>query len=124
MNVLDARDTAACNHWNRDGIGNPSSKRDIHAGFHAIAGNVGDNQRLSDQGERLGQGQLIGLKSASRGGAIGETSLMVLAMTNGGAEKIAGADLAAILEALIALEAEDIARDLAIEWTGFWKPAA
>lgn len=80
--------------------------------------------QVSDQGERLGQGQLIGLKSASRSGAIGETSLMVLAMTNGGAEKIAGADLAAILEALIALEAEDIARDLAIEWTGFWKPAA
>ncbi|MEL6858784.1 MAG: hypothetical protein AAFO74_10390 [Pseudomonadota bacterium] len=79
--------------------------------------------QVSDQGERLAQGHLLGLKSAVRGGAVGETSLMVLTMTNGRAAQIASADLAELLEALQALDAEDVARALAVESTEFWDPA-
>lgn len=75
---------------------------------------------VSDQGERIAQGQITGLKGARLDRAIGETALRVLVSTNGDAGRLAASDLAVLLDTLIALEAEDVARDLALETTEFW----
>lgn len=77
--------------------------------------------QTSDRGDRLAQGQVISLKTAAQAGAVGEAALMVLAMTQGDARTLAGPDQAVLLETLIEIGAEDIARDLALEITGFWK---
>ncbi len=77
--------------------------------------------QTSDRGERLAQGQVTSLKTAAQAGAVGEAALMVLAMTQGDARTLAGPDQAMLLETLIAIGAEDVARDLALEITGFWK---
>lgn len=77
--------------------------------------------QVSDQGDRIAQGQVIGMKAAILADAIAETGLMVLVTTNGDVGRLAASDYAALLETLIALGAEDIARDLAIESSGFWK---
>ena len=77
--------------------------------------------QVSDRGERIPQGQLVGLKSAARGGAIGETALMVLVITNGDAQRLAPADFSVLLETLIAIDAEEVARDLALETVEFWR---
>ncbi|MEL7542039.1 MAG: hypothetical protein AAGJ51_14145, partial [Pseudomonadota bacterium] len=75
---------------------------------------------VADQGERIAQGQITGLKGARLDNAIGETALRVLTATNGEAERLAASDLAVLLDTLIALDAEDVARDLALETTEFW----
>lgn len=75
---------------------------------------------VSDRGDRVSQGQLTGLKAAQLSGAVGEAVLMILAITNGDAERLAASDLAVLLTTLIALEAEDIARELALEASGYW----
>ncbi|MEM7459429.1 MAG: hypothetical protein AAF331_08185 [Pseudomonadota bacterium] len=75
---------------------------------------------VADQGERIAQGQITGLKGARLDNAIGETALRVLTATNGEAERLAASDLAVLLDILIALDAEDVARDLALETTEFW----
>jgi hypothetical protein len=77
--------------------------------------------QTSDRGERLAQGQMTSLKTAAQAGAVGEAALMVLAMTQGDARTLAGPDQAVLLETLIAIGAKDVARDLALEITGFWK---
>lgn len=77
--------------------------------------------QVSDRGDRIAQGQVIGMKAAILGDAIAETGLMVLATTNGEVDRLAGSDYAALIETLIALDAEDVARELAIEASGFWK---
>lgn len=77
--------------------------------------------QAADRGTRLPQGQTTSLKAAVNGEAIGESALIVLALTHGEAELIASADMAIILESLVAIDATDIARDLALEVTGFWK---
>ena len=79
--------------------------------------------QVSDQGERIAQGQITGLNGAYLDDAIGETALRVLVTTNGDAGRLATSDFAVLLDILIALDAEDIARDLALETTGFWKEA-
>ncbi|MEO1306108.1 MAG: hypothetical protein AAFV37_14135, partial [Pseudomonadota bacterium] len=77
--------------------------------------------QVSDQGDRIAQGQVIGMKAAMLANAIAETGLMVLVTTNGDVGRLAASDYAALLETLIALGAEDIARQLAVESSGFWK---
>jgi len=74
-----------------------------------------------DRGNRLAEGQQTALKAAARADAIGETSLMVLAMTQGEARTLAGPDIAILLETLIAIGAEDIALELGLEATTFWR---
>ncbi|MEM9572732.1 MAG: hypothetical protein AAF996_14795 [Pseudomonadota bacterium] len=76
---------------------------------------------IPDAGERIPQGQLTALKAARLGDAIGEAALMILATTNGDVARLAPTDLAELLEVLIALDAEDVARDLALEATAFWE---
>ena len=77
--------------------------------------------QISDRGDRLAQGQVTSLQSAAHAGAVGEAALMVLALTQGDARTLAGPDQAVLLEALIEIGAKDVARDLALEITGFWK---
>ena len=79
--------------------------------------------QVSDQGERIAQGQITGLNGAYLDDAIGETALRILVTTNGDAGRLATSDFAVLLDTLIALDAEDIARDLALETTGFWRNA-
>lgn len=75
----------------------------------------------SDRGERVAQGQRTGLRAAVLSEATAEASLLVLATTRGDPARLAPPDFADLLTALVALGAEDIARDLAIESTEFWK---
>lgn len=77
--------------------------------------------QVSDRGDRIAQGQVIGMKAAILANAIAETGLTVLVTTNGEVGRLAASDYASMLETLIALGAEDIARELAIEASGFWK---
>ena len=77
--------------------------------------------QVSDQGDRIAQGQVIGMKAAMLANAIAETGLMVLVTTNGDVGRLAASDYAALLETVIALGAEDVARQLAVESSGFWK---
>lgn len=73
-----------------------------------------------DRGTRIPQGQLTSLKAATRSGALGEAALMVLVTTNGDARGLAPSDLAILLELLIEIDAEEIARGLALESSNYW----
>lgn len=72
------------------------------------------------EGERLQQGHLTAIKAAVAADAVGEAVLMILMTTNGDAGRLAKTDLGLLLEALTALDAEDIARELALESTKYW----
>ena len=76
---------------------------------------------VPDSGERIPQGQLTALKAARLGDAISESALMILVTTRGDVARLSPTDLTEMLEALIALDAEDVARDLALEATVFWE---
>ena len=76
---------------------------------------------VPDSGERIPQGQLTALKAARLGDAISESALMILVTTKGDVARLSPTDLTEMLEALIALDAEDVARDLALEATVFWE---
>lgn len=77
--------------------------------------------QTADRGIRLPEGQLTSLRAAAQSGAIGETALMVLALTNGQASEIADPDLANLLSILISIDAETVAQNLAMETIGYWK---
>ena len=79
--------------------------------------------QLSDRGESIAQGQRTGLRAAVLSEAVAEVGLTVLVTTRGEAERLAPPEFADLLTALTAIGADDIARDLAIESTGFWKNA-
>lgn len=70
---------------------------------------------LTDEGERLAQGQVTALNAALLSGAQGEAVLSLLTMIRGDAARLASNDLAALLSILRELGAGDIARDLAFE---------
>ena len=74
-----------------------------------------------DRGIRIPQGQLISLTAASQSGAIGEAAMMVLAMTNGAAGELAPTDFAILLDILIDMDADEIARGLALESSNYWR---
>lgn len=75
----------------------------------------------SAEGRRLDPYMLVTLNAASRSGAIGETALLTLAETKGTPDKIASVDLAYLIKALRQIKAEDVAVELALEASGFWK---
>lgn len=77
--------------------------------------------QTADRGERLAQGHVISLKAAARAGARGESALMVLAISQGETSALAGPDVMILLETLVAIGADDIARDFALETSRFWK---
>ncbi len=79
---------------------------------------------LSDtfKGSELKPGALLSARAAGRAGAAGEVILATVGFTNGDPSKLNTADLALIIEALQAIGAEDVARQLALEATGYWKP--
>ena len=64
---------------------------------------------------------MISLKAAAQSGAIGEAAMMVLAITNGKSNELAPVDFATLLETLRAMDADEIARGLALENSNFWK---
>ncbi|MEO0607837.1 MAG: hypothetical protein AAFY82_06365 [Pseudomonadota bacterium] len=74
-----------------------------------------------DRGERIPQGQMTSLKAATNGGAFGEAVMSMLSMTNGDAKQLAPSDFATLLDILIDMDAPEIASDLAIEASNFWK---
>lgn len=74
-----------------------------------------------DRGDRIPQGQLTSLRAAANSGAIGEAVFSILSMTNGDAKQLAPSDFATLLDILIGLDAGEIARDLALEASNFWK---
>ena len=76
-----------------------------------------------DRGARIPQGQLTSLRAAANSGAIGEAVISILSMTNGDAKQLAPSDFATLLEILIGLDANEIARDLALEASNFWRDA-
>ncbi|MEO0883970.1 MAG: hypothetical protein AAFY34_14745 [Pseudomonadota bacterium] len=75
----------------------------------------------ADAGAPISPWLLRGLRAAAKDGASAELSLQVLAITSGDPSTIQAADLAQIIEALRLAGAEDAARQLALESTGFWK---
>ncbi|MEL7042904.1 MAG: hypothetical protein AAGL90_15395 [Pseudomonadota bacterium] len=77
--------------------------------------------QVADRGERLAQGSVTSLKAAVLADAIAETGLSVLVSTNGDADRLAAIDQSILFAALIALDTEDIARELAVESTQFWR---
>jgi len=77
--------------------------------------------QVSDRGDRIAQGQLTSLKAARLSNAIGEAALIVLATTNGETDRLATSDVVALIETLIAMDAADLARDLALEASGYWQ---
>lgn len=76
--------------------------------------------QLSDRGERMAQGQVTGLRAAVLSGAVAEAGLMILVTTRGEAERLAPPELSGIFAALVAMDADDLAREFAIESTQFW----
>lgn len=64
---------------------------------------------------------LLALLSAAESGAAGEVILSTVGMTNGDPTKLDPADLTIIILALKRIDAEDEARQLALEATGYWK---
>ena len=76
--------------------------------------------QLSDRGERMAQGQVTGLRAAVLSGAVAEAGLMILVTTRVEAERLAPSELSGIFAALVAMDAEDLAREFAIESTQFW----
>ncbi len=77
--------------------------------------------QTSDRGERIAQGHLTALQAAARGGATGEAALLILGETYGDANRLSRYDLSVLLETLVSMDARDIASDLAMEASGFWK---
>ena len=77
--------------------------------------------QTADRGDRLAQGHLTALKAAARAEARGESALMVLAISQGDTKALAGPDIISLLETLVAIGANDIARDFALETSQFWK---
>ena len=59
--------------------------------------------------------------AATRSGAAAETVLRTLDITGGDPSKLDAADLAILVDALRRIGAEDAARVLAVEATGYWK---
>lgn len=77
--------------------------------------------QTADRGERLAQGHVTSLKAAAQASARGESALMVLAISQGETSALAGPDVIILLETLVAISADDIARDFALETSRFWK---
>lgn len=67
---------------------------------------------------------MVAIRAAAEADAAGEAVLKTLTLTEGDPSGLHPADLIAIIDALRAIGAEDLARPLALEATGYWKPLA
>jgi len=72
-------------------------------------------------GKALPPGKVLAVLAATRSGAAAETVLRTLDITGGDPSKLDAADLAILVDALRRIGAEDAARVLAVEATGYWK---
>jgi hypothetical protein len=70
---------------------------------------------------RVAPGALVAIRSAAASNASGETALLILQQLKGDPKQISSIDIADIAAALIQIDARDIAEDLALEATEFWK---
>ena len=68
-------------------------------------------------------GDAIAIWAAARSGTAAEVILRSVALTNGDASELGLTDITLILGALQAIGADDAARLLALEATGYWKAA-
>ena len=68
-------------------------------------------------------GDAIAVWAAARSGTAAEVVLRTVSLTNGDPSDIGLADITLILAALEDIGAEDAARQLALEATGYWKDA-
>lgn len=75
----------------------------------------------TEDGEPVFPMLLRAMNGAATDGAGAELILQTLKLTSGDPSNVRSADMAQILEALIEIGAEDAARQLALESTGFWK---
>lgn len=71
--------------------------------------------------KRLSPGALVAIESAAQANATGEAALLILQQLKGDTKQISSVDIAALIAALIEINARDIAEDLALEATEFWK---
>ncbi|MEM1391331.1 MAG: hypothetical protein AAGG45_09640, partial [Pseudomonadota bacterium] len=76
--------------------------------------------QYDDRGERVSAGRLSAIEAASKDGAIGETALRILAVTNRAPDRLSARDVAELISALRRIGADDIARSLAVEAAGIW----
>ncbi len=65
--------------------------------------------------------RMLAIQAAAEADAAGEAVLSILALTRGDPSRLPESDLIAIIDALAAIGAEDVSRDLAMEAAGYWK---
>ena len=79
---------------------------------------------LEAQGPPRPPGAALAVLAAARSGTAAEVVLSSLALTDGDPSALGTTDLALVLEALQDIGADDAARALALEATGYWKAVA
>ncbi|MEL6386969.1 MAG: hypothetical protein AAFR00_06430 [Pseudomonadota bacterium] len=70
----------------------------------------------------IGEWDLLRVGAAAEAGGAGEVVLGVIGFTGGDPARLAPLDLIVLIEALRDIDADDAARTLALEATGYWKP--
>lgn len=65
--------------------------------------------------------RMLAIQAAAEADAAGEAVLSILSLTRGDPSRLPEADLIAIIDALAAIGADDVSRDLALEAAGYWK---
>ena len=65
--------------------------------------------------------RMLAIQAAAEADAAGEAVLSILSLTRGDPSRLPEADLIAIIDALAAIGADDVSRDLAMEAAGYWK---
>lgn len=65
--------------------------------------------------------RMLAIGAAAEADAAGEAVLSILSLTRGDPSRLPEADMIAIIDALAAIGADDVSRDLALEAAGYWK---
>ena len=97
--------------WTSFGIAPPSEARAIMNGQTSVAG------------QRLNPWNVMAVRAAAEADAAGEVVLQILGFTRGDPTQLDVTDLAVLIAALREIGADDAARILALEGTGYWKAA-
>lgn len=65
--------------------------------------------------------RMLAIGAAAEADAAGEAVLSILSLTRGDPSRLPETDMIAIIDALAAIGADDVSRDLALEAAGYWK---
>ena len=65
--------------------------------------------------------RMLAIEAAAEADAAGEAVLSILALTRGDPSRLPETDMIAIVDALAAIGADDVSRELALEAAGYWK---